>query len=180
MDRPPPPSGFAKLYRYSFAALYIAIAALFAVTAVVLIVLAAIELWSAIRPGSGHELATRFRGVIESVGLLTVAVAALELSQTVVEEEVQRQVTMSAPTRVRRFLSRFFIVIIVSLAIESLVAVFEMIHHAPEHLPHAASIAVATGVLLAAWGVFVRMNAHVERLEPEGIERAKQEDQHVE
>ena len=46
----------------------------------------------------------RLHTVLDSIAVLTVAVAALELGQTILEEEVQREAQMSAPTRVRRFL----------------------------------------------------------------------------
>ncbi|MGH8588189.1 MAG: hypothetical protein ACREXX_02275, partial [Gammaproteobacteria bacterium] len=52
---------------------------------------------------------------LESIGLLTIATASLELGQTVLEEEIQRKTHTSTPTRVRRFLSRFMIVVVVSL-----------------------------------------------------------------
>jgi hypothetical protein len=80
---------------------------------------------------------------------------------------------------VRRFLSRFIVVVVVALSIECLVAVFEFIHESPEHLPHAASIGVAAAALLAAWGVFVRLNIAAETLEPEAMRDAKQEDRKV-
>lgn len=57
---------------------------------------------------------------------------------------------MSAPTRVRRFLSRFMVVVIVSLAIESLVGVFQFIHDDPARLIQAAAIGATAAVLLAA------------------------------
>jgi hypothetical protein len=59
------------------------------------------------------------------------------------------------------------------------VAVFELVHHDPERLPQAASIGVAAAVLLAAWGLFVKLNEGAERLEPEAMKRAKQEDSEV-
>ena len=111
---------------------------------------------------------------------ITVAVAALELGQTILEEEVQREAHMSAPTRVRRFLSRFLVVLVVSLSIESLVLVFRVSHDAPEQLPYAASVGLVAGVLLVAWGVFIRLNRSAEELEPEAMEQAKQEDKKVE
>jgi len=55
-------------------------------------------------------------------------VVALQISETITEEEVIRDADISAPTRVRRFLSRFFVVVIVALAIEGLVATFKAIH----------------------------------------------------
>jgi hypothetical protein len=72
------------------------------------------------------------------------------------------------------------IVIIVSLSIEFLVAVFQLIHDDPAMLPQAASIGIATAILLASWGFFIKMNRAAEELEPEGIEKIKQEDAEIE
>jgi hypothetical protein len=83
---------------------------------------------------------------------------------------------MSAPTRVLRFLSRFLIVLVVSLSIESLVLVIKSSRDRPEHLPYAALIGFMAAALLAAWGVFIRLNKSAEELEPEAMEQAKRED----
>ena len=166
--------------RYAYAAIYLAITVLFAVTAVGLVVLAGIELFEALNPFDDRDVRERFSGLLESLGVLTIAVAALELSQTVLEEEVLRSAQMSAPTRVRRFVSRFFVVLIVSLSIEFLVVVFRLIHEAPEKLPQASVLGIATAFLFAAWGLFIRLNRSAEELEPEAMEAAKREDQHVE
>jgi hypothetical protein len=80
---------------------------------------------------------------------------------------------------VRRFLSRFLIVVVVALSVETLVAVFSLAHDRPERLPQAAAIGFAAAALLAAWGVFVWLNRSAEELEPEAMEHAKREDQHV-
>jgi len=69
--------------------------------------------------------------------------------------------------------------VIVALGIEGLVATFKALHDDPEQLPYAASIIVATGVLLAAWGCFVYLNRAVEELEPEAMEAAKSEDHKI-
>ena len=107
--------------------------------------------------------------VLNAIALLTVAVAALELAQTIIEEEVQREAHMAAPTRVRRFLSRFMIVLVVALSIETLVAVFEFSRADPALLPYAASIGIAAAAMLAAWGVFIKLNRAAEELEPEAM-----------
>ncbi|MEJ7810689.1 MAG: hypothetical protein WKG32_09810 [Gemmatimonadaceae bacterium] len=145
-----------------------------------MIAFAALELWQGIDPAAEIPLRARFNRVLDGMALLTIAVAALELGQTILEEEVQRTAHMSAPTRVRRFLSRFLVVVIVSLSIESLVAVFQFIHDDPGRLPQASAIAVGAAALLAAWGVFIRLNTSAEELEPEAMERAKSEDRKVE
>jgi hypothetical protein len=152
------------------------ISVLFIGCAFALISLAAFELWQGIQPDSTVSLNQRLNAVLESIALLTVAVAALELGQTIIEEEVQRVAQMSAPTRVRRFLSRFMIVLVVALSIEALVAVFQFNHGAPQHLPYAASIGLMAAALLVAWGVFIWFNQGAEQLEPEAMEQTKQED----
>ena len=145
-----------------------------------LVVFAAIEVWHGINLTETLSIRDRFNSILESIGLLTIAIVALELGQTILEEEVQRQAQISAPTRVRRFLSRFMVVIIVALSIECLVAVFEIAHSDATKLPQAASIGIAAGVLLAAWGVFIKLNKSAEELEPEAMERTKKEDEKLE
>ncbi len=147
---------------------------LFACAAIMLILIAARLGWTAFASGMGGESA---QGLIEAVGLLAAAVVALQISQTVAEEEVIRDAHISAPTRVRRFLSRFLVVVVVALAIEGLVATFKAVHEDPAQLPYAASILLATGVLLAGWGLFIRLNRYAEELEPEAMAEAKREDQ---
>jgi hypothetical protein len=169
-----------KITHKLFAVCYLGIIFLFICCAISIIVFAVLGLWHGINPSEALPLRERFNAVLESIGLLTIAVVALELSQTILEEEVQREAQVSSPTRVRRFLSRFMVVVIVALSIETLVAVFEFAHEDASRLSQAASIGVAAGVLLAAWGIFIRLNKSAEELEPEAMERAKSEDDKVE
>jgi hypothetical protein len=168
-----------KLVQKLFESAYILIVAVFFISAIALVMFALGELWGAIRPAEEVAMQMRLVAVLECIGLLTIAVAALELGQTILEEEIQRSSPISAPTRVRRFLSRFIVVVVVALSIECLVAVFEFIHESPELLPHAASVGIAAATLLAAWGVFVRLNIAAETLEPEAMKDATDEDQKV-
>jgi hypothetical protein len=118
--------------------------------------------------------------VIEAVGLLAAAVVALQIAETIIEEEVIRDAHISAPTRARRFLSRFYVVVVVAMAIEGLVATFNAIHEDMSQLVYAAALIGATALMLSAWGVFIWFNARAEELEPEAMEKAKAEDEKVE
>ena len=168
-----------QLIRTLFAFSYSLVIFLFICCGLALIVFATLELWHGLNPGVAMPLRGRFNSVLEGIGLLTIAVVALELGQTILEEEVLRKVQVSAPTRVRRFLSRFMVVVVVALAIECLVTVFELAHEDPSRLPQAATIGIAAGVLLAAWGIFIRLNKSAEELEPEAMAEAKGEDRKV-
>lgn len=156
-----------------FAAAHAVFAALFAAIAFLLLFVALRTLWDALAAGLDERSAVM---LIEALGVLAVAVVALQVAQTIAEEEVIREAHVSAPTRVRRFLSRFIVVIAVALAIEGLVATMKALHEDMTLLPHAASSIVAVAVLMAAWGYFIRANRDAEDVEPEAMEQAKEED----
>lgn len=156
-----------------FSIVHAVMAFLFAAAALLLIVIAARTGWTAFASDLDRAAA---QGIIEAVGLLAAAVVALQIAQTITEEEVVRDAHISAPTRVRRFLSRFLVVVVVALAIEGLVATFKAVHEDPVQLLYAASILLAVGLLLGGWGLFVRLNRYAEELEPEAMEAAKRED----
>lgn len=156
-----------------FSAVHALMALLFACAALLLIVIAARIGWGVFAAGLDRAAA---QGIIEAVGLLAAAVVALQIAQTITEEEVIRDAHISGPTRVRRFLSRFLVVVVVALAIEGLVATFKALHEDPSQLPYAASLLSSVGLLLAGWGVFIRFNRYAEELEPEAMEAAKRED----
>ncbi len=163
-----------------FSVSYILVTIFFGACGLALVGFSAIELWHGINPFIETTMRGRLNGILECIGLLTIAVAAFELGQTIYEEEVQRQAHLSAPTRVRRFISRFLVVLIVSLSIESLVAAFKFAHEDPAQLPNAATVALSAAALLAAWGIFIKFNRHAEELEPEAMDKVKSEDHKIE
>jgi len=155
-----------------FSAAHALMSLLFIGIALMLTVIAALTGWNAIHltPTKSAEQA------IEAIGLLAIAVVSLQIAQTIMEEEVIREAHISAPTRVRRYLSRFLVVLVVSLSIEGLVGTFKALHEDPKLLPHAAAVLVSVGILLAGWGIFIRFNRAAEELEPEAMAEAKRED----
>ena len=91
-----------------FRIVHVLMAFLFACAALILIAIAARMGWVAVIEGLDRAAVQE---IIEAVGLLAAAVVALQIAETIVEGEVIRDADISAPTRVRRFLSRFFVVI---------------------------------------------------------------------
>lgn len=162
-----------KIFTVIFSAVHSLMALLFALAALVLVVISTRMGWDALQ---GELDGNSALAIIEAMGLLAAGVVALQIAETIIEEEVVRDSDISAPTRVRRFLSRFFVVVVVALALEGLVATFKALHEDPAQLPYAASILVAVGVMLASWGVFVHLNRSAEELEPEAMADAKRED----
>lgn len=159
-----------------YAAIHGLIAGLFAIASLVLITIAARVGWDAVSDTLDTGTAQQ---MIEAVGLLAAAVVALQISQTVTEEEVLRGTYISGPTRVRRFLSRFLVVVVVALVVEGLVATFKAVREDLAHLVYSAALLLAAAAVLAAWGLFVKYNRAAEELEPEAMREVKAEDQEV-
>jgi hypothetical protein len=162
-----------KIIHNAFAVVHATMAGLYACAALLLIVIASKTVWMAVLAGLDREAA---QGVIEGIGLLAAAVVALQIAQTITEEEVMRDAHISGPTRNRRFLSRFLVVLVVAISVEALVATFKASQQEPIQLVYAASILFAVAGLLAAWGFFIRMNCSAEMLEPDAMADAKSED----
>jgi hypothetical protein len=162
-----------KILRRLIALIHAVMAVLFICAGLILILMAVHMGWSAVAAGISEADSQK---IIEAIGLLAAAVVALQIAQTVAEEEVVRAAHVSGPTRVRRFLSRFLVVLVVALTIEGLVATFRGVHENPAQLPYAASIVAAAALLLAGWGTFIRLNVPAEKLEPEAMDEAKSED----
>ena len=165
-----------KKLMLAFGIVHALIALLFTAGALFLIVIGAHLGWQAATGEIGLGAAQQ---VIEAIGILAAAVVALQIAETVIEEEVIRDADISAPTRVRRFLSRFFVVVVVALAIEGLVATFRAVHDDAGDLLYVAALIAGVGVLLAAWGVFVHLNRSAEELEPAAMKEAQAEDDKV-
>lgn len=161
----------------SFSFVHAVLAAFFALGSLALTAIAVRSGWQAILGGLDAEAV---QPLIEAIGLGAVAVVALQIAQTIVEEEVVRDAHVSGPTRVRRFLSRFLVVVVVALVIEGLIGTSRALREDVTLLGFPAMILVAAAALLAAWGVFVRLNVAAEQLEPEAMADAKGEDRKLE
>ena len=166
-----------KIVMRLFALLHGLLGLIFVAAAVILMLSAMHESWNALQEGLG-EAASGV--IIEAIGLAAIAVVSLQIAQTIAEEEVVREAHVSGPTRVRRFLSRFLVVLVVALAIEGLIATFKAIHEDMSQLYAASALVAAVGAILAGWGLFIRLNVPAERLEPEAMEQAKEEDRKLE
>ena len=162
-----------KIVMRMFAFIHGTLALLFALAAVMLLTIAAKTGFAAFL--SGLSLSAG-QAVIEAVGLMAAAVVALQIAQTITEEEIVREAHVSGPTRVRRYLSRFLVVVVIALVIEALVATFKGVHESPEQVLYASAMVLASGVLLAGWGLFIRFNLSAEEIEPEAMAEAKKED----
>ena len=165
-----------KLIHQLYRLVHALIALMFMLAALASIYLAAQIAWKVMEEAS---LSSAVVYVVEALGILAAAIVSVQISQTILEEEIIRDVHISGPSRIRRFLSRFLVMLVVALTIEGLIASFKA-QKEPQQLVYAAALLVATACLLVGWGLFIKLNSAAEKLEPESLEEAKKEDTKVE
>ncbi|HEY3273229.1 MAG TPA: hypothetical protein VGJ92_05670 [Methanocella sp.] len=87
------------------------------------------------------------------------------------EEEIQSPIQMTAPLKIRHFISRFLTVIIISLSIEFLTMVFRFSHKPDEfvYLYEAAAVALGAALLFVAWALYNWTSVAVEKHEHETV-----------
>lgn len=164
-----------RLIHWVFMAVHATIALMFLAAALGLVYLAGHTAWQALAADSKMEGVVY---VVEALGILAAAIVSVQISQTILEEEIIRDVHISGPSRIRRFLSRFLVMLVVALTIEGLIASFKA-QKDPAQLVYAAVLIASVALLLMGWGVFIKCNSVAEKLEPEALEQAKQEDHRV-
>ena len=82
-----------------FPAAHLVISMLFVLAALGLLGFSGYELWQVVAPAESVKMADRLGHVLDAIALLTIAVASLELAQTIVEEEVQPPRSHHHPSR---------------------------------------------------------------------------------
>lgn len=148
-------------------AIFYLVMILFILTAIVLIGLAFDRLWLTLTIFPRVSLDILF----EAIGFTTVGVAVIELARTMYEEEIQSPIQMTAPLKIRHFISRFLTVIIISLSIEFLTMVFRFSHKPNEfiYLYEAAAVALGAALLFIAWALYNWTSVAVEKHEHETV-----------
>ncbi|MCD1295148.1 hypothetical protein CUJ83_09070 [Methanocella sp. CWC-04] len=153
--------------------LFYIISALFTLLALFLIFLAFYRLYYTIISLPEIMLDALF----ESIGFTTVAAAVFELAKTIYEEDIQSKVKMIAPRKIRRFISRFMTVIIISLSIEFLAMVFRYAHKPDEfaYLTNSAAVAIGIAAIFIAWSYYNKTSLPAEVMEHEIFEKGSSE-----
>lgn len=81
---------------------------------------------------------------LESIGLITIAIAVYQVATFLFEEELVRDRQLRSVLEARRSLTKFFTIIIITLSLEAIVLVFET------KLEHVADLIYPTGLMAVA------------------------------
>jgi hypothetical protein len=96
---------------------------------------------------------------LESIGLVTIAIAVYEVAKFLVEEELIRERQLRSVLEARRSLTKFFTIVIIVLSLEGIVLVFETkLERVADLIYPTALMAVAVAAMVGL-GLFQRLTA---------------------
>jgi hypothetical protein len=96
---------------------------------------------------------------LESIGLVTIAIAVFEVAKFLVEEELIRERQLRSVLEARRSLTKFFTIIIITLSLEAIVLVFETKLERIADLIYPTALMAVAVLAVVGLGLFQRLSA---------------------
>ena len=152
--------------------IYLAIALVLMLLAVVLVVAAAWTLVTRTVAGESNTF-----NLLHSVGLIIVSVAVFDVGKFLFEEEVLHERELRSIREARRSLTKFMTIIIVALSLEALVLVFETKQEQVSALLYPSIVMGSAVLALVGLGVFQWLSSKADALRPWESAKTEMEDQ---
>jgi hypothetical protein len=96
---------------------------------------------------------------LQSIGLVTIAMAVFEVAKFLVEEELIRERQLRSILEARRSLTKFFTIIVIVLSLEAIVLVFETKLEAISNLIYPTALMAVAVAAVVGLGLFQRLSA---------------------
>ena len=140
--------------------LYFVIALTLLGIAIAVIGYSLLDVWKETR-GAGDAI----RALLDAVALTVLALAVIDVSKYLLDEEVIRSRELRAAGEARRTLTKFLTIISIAVSLEALVLIFGAAKgNATEHVVYAGMLLFAVVALVVALGVYQWLSAKTEQL----------------
>jgi len=105
----------------------------------------------------------RLNALLDFVGYLIIAVAIFDVGRYLLEEEVFRERELRSPGEARRSLTKFMVIIVIAVTLESLLNVLKAGAVDLESLVYPAILFLVAVLLLVGLGVYQRLSSLTEQ-----------------
>lgn len=113
------------------------------------------------------------RSLLNAVGLLVISIAVFDVAKFLFEEEVVREEReLRAPREARQMLTKFLVIIIVAVSLETLVFIFEAGSRDFQLLLYPVGLLVAVVLLIVGLGYYQRLSLETERQQKDISDRS--------
>ena len=140
--------------------LYLSIAAALFLIAVGVILYSLWEIWHAL--SSGQQL---LKAMLEAIGLTVLALAVIDVSKYLLDEEVLRERELRATSEARGALTKFLTIITIAISLEAVVLIFDATKsNAIETLVYPVLLLFAVVAIVASLGLYQWLSARTEKI----------------
>lgn len=144
-------------------ALYLGIAATLLLIAIGVILFSLYDVWRALV--SGQQI---LKNMLESIGLTVLALAVIDVSKYLFDEEVLRERELRAAGEARAALTKFLTIVTIAISLEAVVLIFGATKaNAIDTLIYPALLLLAVVAIVAALGLYQWFSAKAERISRE-------------
>jgi uncharacterized membrane protein YidH (DUF202 family) len=138
-------------------ALYLAISGAFILIAMLLIIAA---FWNA--ADSVINRGDPVDALLNAVGLIVIAMAAVDVGKYLFEEEVVRERELRSAVEARQSLTKFMVIICIAVALEGVVQISRVAQESFETLLRAALLVLTAVAVMVGLGVYQKLSGAVE------------------
>ncbi len=139
-------------------ALYLFIAAVLVTIGIAVILFALYDVVGAL--GRGKDVVST---MLDAVGLTVLALAVIDVSKYLFEEEVKRHKELRVPAEARARLTKFMTLIAIAVSLEGLVFVFSAGKKDPSLLHYPSLLLVTSAVIMVGLGLYQWLSARSEQ-----------------
>ncbi|MPQ76652.1 hypothetical protein [Hydrogenovibrio sp. JE_KL2] len=100
--------------------------------------------------------------MLQAVGAIVIAIAIIDVSKYMVEEEIFRDKELRSPKEARETMTKVIVIISIAVGIEGLVYIFKAGSENITLLPYPAVLLVVSVILIVGLGVFQKLSLSTE------------------
>jgi NADH:ubiquinone oxidoreductase subunit 5 (subunit L)/multisubunit Na+/H+ antiporter MnhA subunit len=102
--------------------------------------------------------------MLQAVGAIVIAIAIIDVSKYMIEEEIFRDKELRSPREARETMTKVIVIISIAVGIEGLVYIFKAGSENITLLPYPAVLLVVSVILIVGLGIFQKLSLSTEKL----------------
>ncbi|BBN60446.1 hypothetical protein [Hydrogenovibrio marinus] len=101
--------------------------------------------------------------MLQAVGAIVIAIAIIDVSKYMIEEEIFRDKELRSPKEARETMTKVIVIISIAVGIEGLVYIFKAGSENITLLPYPAVLLVVSVILIVGLGIFQKLSLSTEK-----------------
>ena len=137
---------------------YVTVSIVLTAIALTLIAHSVWEAWLSVSGGGSNAVS----GLLDSIGLIVISLAVLDVSKYLMEEEVLRDRELRSALEARRTLTKFMVIICIAVSLEAVVYISMAGKEGVQNLVYPAILLLSAVAVMVGLGAYQKMSGTIE------------------